>query len=113
MLGHLTTRCDVYSFGVVLLEMISGRQVIDKNRPPREHHLVEWAKPYLCNKRRFFLMMDQSLIGQCSQSQAQAAVALAVQCLAAEPKARPNMDEVVRALEQLQEPSEKLAQGKC
>lgn len=103
--GHLTAKSDVYSFGVVLLEMISGRRAIDKNQPSGEHNLVEWAKPYLSNKRRVFRIMDPRLEGQYSHSRAQAAAALAMQCLSIEPKCRPNMDEVVRALEQLQEPN--------
>lgn len=101
--GHLTAKSDVYSFGVVLLEMLSGRRAIDKNRPPGEHNLVEWAKPYLSNKRRSFRVIDGRLEGQYSLSRAQRAAALAFRCLSAEPKFRPNMDEVVRALEQLQE----------
>ncbi|KAG0466562.1 hypothetical protein HPP92_018142 [Vanilla planifolia] len=52
--GHLTAKSDIYSFGVVLLEMLSGRRALDKNRPSGEHNLVEWAKPYLTNKRRIF-----------------------------------------------------------
>ena len=86
--------------------MISGRRAIDKNQPSGEHNLVDWARPYLSNKRRVFHIMDPRLEGQYSQNRAQAAAALAVQCLAAEPKARPNMDEVVKALEQLQEPKD-------
>lgn len=101
--GHLTTRSDVYSFGVVLLEMLSGRRAIDKNRPTGEHNLVEWAKPYLSNKRRSFRVIDARLQGQYSLSRAQRAAALAFQCLSAEPKFRPTMEEVVRTLEQLQE----------
>ncbi|KAG4921888.1 hypothetical protein AAZX31_18G165300 [Glycine max] len=101
--GHLTTKSDVYSFGVVLLEMISGRRAIDKNQPTGEHNLVEWAKPYLSNKRRVFRVMDPRLEGQYSQNRAQAAAALAMQCFSVEPKCRPNMDEVVKALEELQE----------
>ncbi|KAE8678912.1 Protein kinase APK1A [Hibiscus syriacus] len=52
--GHLTAKSDVYSFGVVLLEMLSGRRAVDKNRPSGEHNLVDWAKPYLANKRKIF-----------------------------------------------------------
>ncbi|XP_061350684.1 receptor-like cytoplasmic kinase 176 [Gastrolobium bilobum] len=101
--GHLTAKSDVYSFGVVLLKIISGRRAIDKNQQPGEHNLVEWAKPYLSNKCRVFRVMDPRLEGQYSHTRAQAAATLALQCLAAEPKSRPNMDEVVRALELLQE----------
>ncbi|GJT68943.1 probable serine/threonine-protein kinase PIX7 [Tanacetum coccineum] len=47
MTGHLTAKSDVYSFGVVLLEMLTGRRSMDKNRPNGEHNLVEWARPHL------------------------------------------------------------------
>ncbi|KAG7027335.1 putative serine/threonine-protein kinase PBL11 [Cucurbita argyrosperma subsp. argyrosperma] len=85
--GHLTVRSDVYSFGVVLLEMLSGRRAIDKNRPTGEHNL-------------------NSLEGRYTLGQAQKAANLAVFCLDTEPKRRPSMNEVVTTLEQLQKPSE-------
>ncbi|CAK9184208.1 unnamed protein product [Ilex paraguariensis] len=101
--GHLTAKSDVYSFGVVLLEILSGKKAIDKNRPTGEHNLVEWAKPYLTNKRRIFRVLDGRLEGQYSLGRAMKAVNLAVQCLCMEPKLRPTMDEVVTTLEQLQD----------
>ncbi|GAV69451.1 Pkinase_Tyr domain-containing protein [Cephalotus follicularis] len=104
--GHLTAKSDVYSFGVVLLEMLSSRRAIDKNQPSGEHNLVEWAKPYLINKRRVFHVLDARLEGQYSLPRAQKAANLALQCLAMEPRFRPNMDEVVTELEQLQEPKD-------
>ncbi|RVW87396.1 Receptor-like cytoplasmic kinase 176 [Vitis vinifera] len=106
--GHLTTKSDVYSFGVVLLEMLSGRRAVDKNRPSGEHNLVEWAKPYLTSKRKIFRVIDTRLEGQYSLDRAQKAAMLALQCLLTEPRARPNMDEVVTALEQICEPKDKL-----
>ncbi|XP_020204969.1 receptor-like cytoplasmic kinase 176 [Cajanus cajan] len=109
--GHLTAKSDVYSFGVVLLEMLSGRRAIDKNRPSGEQCLVEWAKPYLSNKRRVFRVMDSRLEGQYSLTQAQRAASLSFRCLSVEPKYRPNMDEVVRALEQLLESNHQLKNG--
>ncbi|KAF8695193.1 hypothetical protein HU200_037651 [Digitaria exilis] len=42
--GHLTAKSDVYSFGVVLLELLSGRQSVDRSRRPREQNLVDWAR---------------------------------------------------------------------
>ncbi|KAG9151987.1 hypothetical protein Leryth_002246 [Lithospermum erythrorhizon] len=58
MTGHLTSKSDVYSFGVVLLEMISGRRSMDKNRPNGEHNLVEWARPHLGERRRFYRLIE-------------------------------------------------------
>ncbi|KAG4152432.1 hypothetical protein ERO13_D04G121666v2 [Gossypium hirsutum] len=74
--------------------------------PSGEHNLVDWAKPYLTNKRRIFRVLDTRLQGQYSLNRAQKEANLALQCLAAEPKLRPSMDEVVKALEQLQEPGD-------
>ncbi|CAI0411982.1 unnamed protein product [Linum tenue] len=99
--GHLTSKSDVYSFGVVLLEIISGRRAIDKNRPSREKSLVEWARPYLGSKRKIFQVMDARIEGQYTVSCALKVATLAVRCLSAEPKYRPNMAEVLTILEQI------------
>ncbi|KAI3474420.1 hypothetical protein Pfo_029281 [Paulownia fortunei] len=101
--GHLTAKSDVYSFGVVLLEILTGKKAIDKNRPTGEHNLVEWAKPYLTNKRRIFRVLDTRLEGQYSVGQAVKAANLALQCLCMDARSRPNMDEVITDLEQLQD----------
>ncbi|CAA3024426.1 kinase apk1a, chloroplastic [Olea europaea subsp. europaea] len=101
--GHLTARSDIYSFGVVLLEMITGRRVMDKNRPQGEQNLIQWARPYLASKRRIFRVMDARIEGQYSPTGALKAATLAIKCLAIEPKYRPNIKEVVKALEQLQD----------
>ncbi|XP_058207891.1 receptor-like cytoplasmic kinase 176 isoform X1 [Rhododendron vialii] len=101
--GHLTAKSDVYSFGVVLLEMLTGKRALDKNRPQGEHNLVEWAKPYLTSKRRILRVMDARIEGQYSLGGVLRAATLAIKCLAIEPRLRPNMEEVVKALEQLQD----------
>lgn len=101
MTGHLTSRSDVYSFGVVLLEMITGRRSMDKNRPNGEHNLVEWARPHLGERRRFYRLIDPRLEGHFSIKGAQKAAHLAAHCLSRDPKARPLMSEVVEALKPL------------
>ncbi|MCD9646880.1 putative serine/threonine-protein kinase pbl10 [Datura stramonium] len=100
--GHLTAKSDVYSFGVVLLEILSGKKAIDKNRPIGEHNLVEWSRPYLTSKRRVFRVLDPRLEGQYSLTHALKVANIALKCLIMDPKSRPTMDEVVTALEQLQ-----------
>ncbi|GAB2280325.1 Serine/threonine-protein kinase pbl34 [Dionaea muscipula] len=101
MTGHLTSKSDVYSFGVVLLEMITGRRSMEKNKPNGEHNLVEWVRPHLGERRRFYRLMDPRLEGHFSIKGAQKAVQLAAHCLSRDPKARPLMSEVVEALNPL------------
>ncbi|CAI9276999.1 unnamed protein product [Lactuca saligna] len=101
MTGHLTSKSDVYSFGVVLLEMITGRRSMDKNRPTGEHNLVEWARPYLGERRRFYQLMDPLLEGRFSVRGAQKAAQLAALCLNRDPKARPLMSDVYEVLKPL------------
>ncbi|KAK9913548.1 hypothetical protein M0R45_037361 [Rubus argutus] len=100
--GNLTCKSDVYGFGVVMLEILSGRRAVDTSLPTGQHNLVEWAKPYLASKRRALKFFDARVEGQYSVAGALKAANLANQCISAEPEFRPNMNEVVEALEQLQ-----------
>ncbi|XP_061354192.1 probable serine/threonine-protein kinase PBL10 [Gastrolobium bilobum] len=102
--GHLTARSDVYSFGVVLLEMLSGRRAVDMNRPSGQHNLVQWAKPYLANKRKILRVLDNRLEGQYEIDEAYKVATVSLRCLSIESKLRPHMDEVVTNLEKLQVP---------
>ncbi|CAN1329280.1 Probable serine/threonine-protein kinase PBL9 [Linum perenne] len=104
--GHLTAKSDVYSYGVVLLEMLSGRRAIDKNRPSGEHNLVEWAKPYLANKRKMLRIVDNRLEGQYTLEAAFKVGVLAHRCISVEAKLRPSMDEVVAMLVEIRESNE-------
>ncbi|KAL7146963.1 hypothetical protein ABFS83_06G077000 [Erythranthe nasuta] len=104
-IGHVTARSDVYSFGVVLLQILTGRRVLDKNLPRGGQKLVEWAGPFLASKRKVLGVIDARIKGQYSPRAALEAATLASKCIALEPKYRPTMPEVVKALEQLQETS--------
>jgi serine/threonine protein kinase len=104
--GHLNVQSDVYSFGVVMLELLCGRRVVDDSRPTGEQNLVEWARPYLASKSRVLKIFDARIEGQYSVAAALEAANLANQCLSAEPNSRPNMNEVIKALELLQESSD-------
>lgn len=99
--GHLSAKSDVYSFGVVLLELLSGRRAIDKNQPVGEYNLVEWARPYLTNKRRLLRVMDPRLQGQYSLTRALKIATLALDCISIDAKIRPTMNEIVKTLEEL------------
>ncbi|KAJ4956513.1 hypothetical protein NE237_013296 [Protea cynaroides] len=110
--GRLSAKSDVYSFGVVLLELLTGRHAVDKTRVGVEQNLVEWAKPYLGDKRKLFRIMDTKLEGQYSQKGAVMAANLALQCLSNEAKARPRMAEVLEKLEQVQVPKSTAKQSR-
>lgn len=99
MTGHLTAKSDVYSFGVVLLELLSGRRSVDRARRPRERNLVDWARPYLKRPDRLYRVMDPALEYQYSCKGAEVAALVAYKCLSQNPKSRPTMREVVKALE--------------
>ncbi|KAK7404573.1 hypothetical protein VNO78_05526 [Psophocarpus tetragonolobus] len=102
--GNLSAKSDVFSFGVVLLEMLSGRRAVDKNRASGQQNLVEWAKPYIANKSKLLRVLDNRLEGQYAIDEAYKVATLSLRCLATDSKLRPSMDEVVRDLEQLQVP---------
>ncbi|GAB2283483.1 Probable serine/threonine-protein kinase pbl3 [Dionaea muscipula] len=95
--GHLTPKSDVYSFGVVLLELISGKRVM--NDESSDGTLVDWAKPFLRDQRRVLRIMDTRLGGKYPKKQAHCAAALVLQCLQVDPKNRPSMADVLASLE--------------
>ncbi|KAL6629723.1 hypothetical protein ACP70R_029488 [Stipagrostis hirtigluma subsp. patula] len=100
--GHLYVKSDVYGFGVVMLEMLSGQRALDPNRPNGQLSLVDWAKPYLADRRKLARLMDPRLEGQYNSKQALQAAQLTLNCLAGEPRSRPSMKEVVDTLEQIE-----------
>ncbi|KAG9151063.1 hypothetical protein Leryth_002640 [Lithospermum erythrorhizon] len=103
MTGHLTAASDVFSYGVVLLELLTGRTSVDKNRPHREQNLVEWARPQLKDPRKLRRIMDPRLDGMYSEIGAQKAAELAYHCLSHTAKCRPSMRDVVNTLEPLKD----------
>ncbi|KAD4585287.1 hypothetical protein E3N88_22888 [Mikania micrantha] len=91
--GHLTTKCDIYSFGVVLLGSISGRKVVDFERPEEERNLVYWATCVGSNIKK---IMDPRLEGKYPLHGASEYVAVALSCVADNPKDRPSGEEVLQ-----------------
>jgi hypothetical protein len=43
MMGHLLVKSDVYSYGVVLLELLTGRRLVDMSQPSVQENLVTWV----------------------------------------------------------------------
>ncbi|XP_020260998.1 probable serine/threonine-protein kinase PIX13 [Asparagus officinalis] len=100
--GHLYVRSDVYGFGVVLLEMITGQRAFDLNRPSGQHNLVDWAKPYLMDRKKLTQIVDPQLDGQCKPKATIQAAQLILKCVAQNPRHRPSMNDVVESLEKIE-----------
>ncbi|XP_028773092.1 probable serine/threonine-protein kinase PBL25 [Neltuma alba] len=96
--GQLTVKSDVYSYGVVLLELITGKRVIDNTRPTREQNLVSWARPIFKDPNRYLELADPLLQRNFPVRAFNQAVAVAAMCLNEEPSARPLISDVVTAL---------------
>ncbi|KAA0061906.1 putative receptor-like protein kinase [Cucumis melo var. makuwa] len=96
--GRLTAKSDVWSFGVVLYELITGRRAVERNLPRNEQKLLEWIKPYISDPKKFHLIVDPRLEGECNIKSAQKLASLANKCLMKQPKNRPKMSEVVEIL---------------
>ncbi|OIV96436.1 hypothetical protein TanjilG_09863 [Lupinus angustifolius] len=103
MTGHLTTKSDVYSYGVVMLELLTGKRVVDKTRSQGQRSLVEWARPILRDHRKLQRIIDPRLEGQFPTKGAMKVAALTYKCLSHHPNPRPPMSDVVKILESLQD----------
>ncbi|KAL1810047.1 hypothetical protein ACET3Z_027037 [Daucus carota] len=95
---HLTAKSDVFSFGVVLLEIISGREPLNVQRPRNEWSLVEWAKPYIRNSR-IDEIVDPSIKGAYHAEAMWRVVEVALHCIETFSAYRPSMVDIVRELE--------------
>lgn len=99
--GRLTAMNDVYSFGVVLLELLSGNRAYMKSKSGQEHYLVDWANPFLTDRRNIFRIMDSKLEGKYPKRGAYGVATLALQCINSDARQRPRMSQVLEKLEQI------------
>lgn len=97
MTGHFTRKSDVYGFGVLLLEIISGRAVVDFNSEHEELYLVEKAwEGYKGNN--LLQLVDPILNGDFPEEEAVRLLTVGLLCVQERASSRPKMSVAVKML---------------
>ncbi|CAN4083111.1 unnamed protein product [Withania somnifera] len=95
---RLSAKSDVFSFGVVLLEILTGREPLNINKPRNEWSLVEWAKP-LIRSSSVEEIVDPAIKGGYHGEALWRVVEVALACTETYSTYRPCMADIVRELE--------------
>ncbi|XP_057533609.1 probable serine/threonine-protein kinase At1g01540 [Amaranthus tricolor] len=96
--GMLTEKSDVFSFGILIMEIISGRNPVDYNRPPGEVNLVDWLKT-MVGSRRSEEVVDPKLPEMPSSKALKRILLVALKCVDPDSQKRPKMGHVIHMLE--------------
>ncbi|RCV23978.1 hypothetical protein SETIT_5G048600v2 [Setaria italica] len=96
--GRLGPESDVFSFGVVLLELVSGRKVMDVNSCPSS--IVAWAAPLIAAGRAREVLDARVAAPRAARAEGAVArvLAVAARCVSESVERRPPMAEVVSEL---------------
>lgn len=81
--------------------MLTGRRVLERQRPTPEQKLLEWVKQFPADGKRFYLIMDLRLRNHYSRSAAIKVAKLADRCISKNPNDRPDMNEIIQVLREV------------
>ena len=96
---ELSTKVDVDSYGIVLMEIITGRKVIDNSLAQKDILLLPIFKTYFLDKEKFKNIVDPTLELNGKNWNSLLKVAeLSYHCTAQESEQRPGMDTCVGLL---------------
>ncbi|XP_062023779.1 probable serine/threonine-protein kinase PBL3 [Rosa rugosa] len=96
--GIVSVRTDVYAFGMILLQLISGRKIVDGNGEEPTESLREWAEP-LIHRLALHELIDRRLGDSYDTYEVYLMAKAAYVCVQESAEKRPSMGEVVRILE--------------
>ncbi|XP_059631687.1 proline-rich receptor-like protein kinase PERK12 [Cornus florida] len=96
--GIVSVKTDVYAFGIVLLQLISGRKVIESEREDQQQSLRKWAEPII-QRLALHELIDPRIGFSYDPHQLYNMAKTAYICAQSNPMMRPSMGEVVHLLE--------------
>jgi len=90
---EVTPKSDVYSYGVLLLELVTGKPVIQDNKS-----LVEWSRELIGTDYRLHELVDPSVADAFDLDELQVVADVIHWCTHRDGAARPSMKQVLRIL---------------
>ncbi|XP_010525693.1 PREDICTED: probable receptor-like protein kinase At1g49730 isoform X2 [Tarenaya hassleriana] len=90
---ELTEKSDVYSYGVVLLEIITGRRVVDEGR-----NIVETSQPLMLQESRHGDLVDPRIEDCIDGEQLETMITVVRWCTEKEGRLRPSIKQVLRLI---------------
>ncbi|CAL4968478.1 unnamed protein product [Urochloa decumbens] len=100
--GEITTKTDVYSYGVILMEIITGKKVIDNNLSQDERFLVPMFRLHVTDKEKLRTIVDPTLeLNDNDWKNLEDLAYLAHHCTALQADRRPNIDHCVIVLSKM------------
>ncbi|CAH8387645.1 unnamed protein product [Eruca vesicaria subsp. sativa] len=96
-----TFKGDVYSFGVVLLELLTDKRPVDMCKPKGGRDLISWVVR-MKSEGRASEVFDPFIHGKENEEEMFRVLEVACLCLSANPKQRPNTEQLVSWLDDVQ-----------